>query len=373
MKRILYTFVLLLSSLSLSATGNTKPSFVYDLDFEMRFDNREFATSCFTPSMTIFGARLTPQVGLALTEKNGARHRIMVGIDVMKDFGSGKDLDLFQEIQVYYNLRKKINKTDMEIYAGIFPRKVSGGAYSQAFFSDSLRFYDNNLEGLLLKFRRPAAYFEVGCDWMGQYGQTRREKFMIYTSGEGKVLPFLSLGYAGYMLHYANSEQAKGLVDNILLNPYAKFDISKQSGLQTLSFRLGWLQAMQRDRKYVGAFVYPFGGEFDQEIRNWNVGIHNKAFFGSDMMPYYNMVDNTGAKYGPDLYYGDPFYRIHDDGKTGPGFYDRLEFYYEPKIGEYMTIRVSALFHFNGTRYSGCQQMVGLRFNLNELLKRNRK
>lgn len=38
-----------------------------------------------------------------------------------------------------------------------------------------------------------------------------------------------------------------------------------------------------------------------------------------------------------------------------------------------MTIRVSALFHFNGTRYSGCQQMVGLRFNLNELLKRNRK
>lgn len=54
---------------------------------------------------------------------------------------------------------------------------------------------------------------------MGQYGQARREKFMIYTSGEGKVLPFLSLGYAGYMLHYANSEQAKGLVDNILLNP----------------------------------------------------------------------------------------------------------------------------------------------------------
>ena len=127
MKRILYTFVLLLSSLSLSATGNTKPSFVYDLDFEMRFDNREFATSCFTPSMTIFGARLTPQVGLALTEKNGARHRIMAGIDVMKDFGSGKDLDLFQEIQVYYNLRKKINKTDLEIYAGIFPRKLSGG------------------------------------------------------------------------------------------------------------------------------------------------------------------------------------------------------------------------------------------------------
>lgn len=373
MKRILYTLLLLMSAVAMSAKDTPKPSFVYDLDFEMRFDNREFATSNFTPSMTIFGARLTPQVGLSLSENDGSQHRLMAGIDVMKDFGSGKDLDLFQEIQVYYNLRKKINKADMEIYAGIFPRKAMAGSYSQAFFSDSLRFYDNNLEGLLLKFTRPAAYFEVGCDWMGQYGQTRREKFMIFSAGEGKVLPFLSLGYAGYMLHYANSDQAKGLVDNILLNPYARFDFSKPTDLQKLSFRIGWLQAMQRDRQYVGAFVYPFGGEFDQEIRKWNVGIHNKAFFGTDMMPYYNMVDNAGIKYGPNLYYGDPFYRMHDDGKNGPGFYDRLEVYYEPKIGEYMTIRVSALFHFNGKRYSGCQQMVGIRFNLNELLKRNRK
>ena len=71
MKRILYTFILLLSAISMSAKDVPKPSFVYDLDFEMRFDNREFATSTFTPSMTIFGARLTPQVGLALTENNG--------------------------------------------------------------------------------------------------------------------------------------------------------------------------------------------------------------------------------------------------------------------------------------------------------------
>ena len=89
MKRILYTFVLLLSAIAISAKDTPKPSFVYDLDFEMRFDNREFATSTFTPSMTIFGARLTPQVGLALTEDNGAQHRLMAGIDVMKDFGSG--------------------------------------------------------------------------------------------------------------------------------------------------------------------------------------------------------------------------------------------------------------------------------------------
>ena len=388
MKRLI-CIALVLVAAAAHAHDKPKASLAWDLDFEMNFDNREFYESAFTPSMTIFGARLTPQVGLQLKDEGGAQHRLMAGVDVMKDFGASpiceiiaggstdetakelNNLGLFREITLYYNLRKKIKRTEMEIYAGIFPRRAMEGAWSQAFFSDSLKFYDNNLEGLLLKFRRPQAYFEVGCDWMGQYGTARREKFMIFTSGEGKVLPFMSLGYAGYMLHYANSSQAKGLVDNILLNPYARFEFGGGTGFQTLSFRLGWLQAMQRDRVHVGAFIFPFGGEFDQEIRNWNVGVHNRMFFGYDMMPYYNGSDNAGVKYGSNLYYGDPFYRMHDDGRNGSGFYDRLEVYYEPQLSSCLTLRVSALFHFHGTSYSGCQQMIGLRFNLNELLHRH--
>ena len=385
MRKYIFIFLLFISAVAL-ATEKPKVSFAYDVDFEMNFDNREFARSGFTPSMTIFGARLAPVVGLSVAESNGARHRLMVGVDIMKDFGAspiseliagGKtgetdlkqnNLGLFRELTLYYNFRKKVAKTDMEIYAGIFPRRVMGGVYSQAFFSDSLKFYDNNLEGLLLTFQRPNAYFEVGCDWMGQYGVARRERFMIFTAGEGKVLSFMSLGYAGYMLHYANSAQAKGLIDNILLNPYALFDLTRISGLQRLSLRLGWLQAVQRDRKFVGRFVFPFGGEFDQEVRQWNVGIHNKMFYGTDMMPYYNGLDNAGLKYGTQVYFGDPFYRVHDDGSTGPGFYDRLEVYYEPKLSDWLDLRVSAVFHFNGSRYSGCQQVIGLRFNLHELL-----
>ena len=403
MRRILFVFLILMTTLvsaeakqkatesdeklcvhdqQKSSTGKPRPSFAYDVDFEMRFDNREFAESAFTPSMTIFGARLTPRVGLSFGEPDGAQHRLMVGIDVMKDFGAspiselvagGKtdetltrqnNLGLFRELNLFYNFKKKIARTEMEIYAGIFPRSEMEGSWSQAMFSDSLVFYDNNLEGLLLKFRRAKAYFEVGCDWMGQYGTARREKFMVFSAGEGKVLPFMSLGYAGYMLHYANSSRVRGLVDNILLNPYARFDFGEGAGLQALSFRLGWLQAMQRDREFVGAFVFPFGGEFDQEVRNWNVGIHNKMFFGYDMMPYYFNTDKGGLTYGPDLYYGDPFYRVHDDGKSGAGFYDRLEVYYEPRIAKFVSLKVSALFHFHGTRYSGCQQMVGLKFSL---------
>ena len=144
MKRLLY-IICLLSAVCAGAQDKPKVSFAYDVDFEFRFDNREFARSAFTPSMTIFGARLTPQAGLAVTQKDGTAHRLMIGVDVMKDFGAapvsellagGKtdetasalnNLGLFREITLYYNLRRKIARTDMELYAGIFPRRNMQG------------------------------------------------------------------------------------------------------------------------------------------------------------------------------------------------------------------------------------------------------
>lgn len=381
MRRLAYLIVsLILASFSASAQEKRERDvkFAYDVDFEMNFDNREFYRSAFTSSMTIFGARLTPSVGLEHISKDGSEHRLMAGIDVMKDFGAspisellsgGKtdetavrqnNLNLFREITLYYKVRKQFKDTEMTIYAGIFPRRNMEGRYSQAFFSDSLKFYDNNLEGLLLKFCRPAAYFEVGCDWMGQFGQARRERFMIYTSGEGKVAPVLSLGYSGYMYHFANSEKVQGLVDNILINPYACFDFSDRLPLQTFTLTLGWLQAMQHNRKHVGHYVFPCGGHLDLEARKWNVAVKNMLFYGTDMMPYYNWKDEGGFKYGNELYLGEPFFRVHDDGTGGAGLYDRLELSYEPKIGSHLNLRVAALFHFNDFHYSGCQQVVGL-------------
>ena len=366
--------------------------FAYDVDFEMNFDNRELYKSRFSRSMTIFGARLTPSVGLAVRQKNGMSHKIMVGIDIMKDFGNSpvppeftsgssgetserlNNTSLLRELTLYYRLDKRFGKTAMTMYAGIFPRRFTDEkGYSKAFFSDSLAFYDNNLEGLLIKFTRPKAHFEIGCDWMGQYGVARREKFMIFSHGEGKVAPVLSIGYSAYMYHFACSQLYEGVVDNFLANPYLKFDFAPLLAMQRFSVRLGWLQSLQQDRLNVGSYVFPCGGEMDVDIRKWNVGISNSLFYGNDMMPYYNSKDSSGYKYGKTLYMGDPFYRVHDNGSTSPGFYDRLEAYYEPQIGDFLKIRVSAMFHFNGRSYSGCQQTVLLKFNLQRLLDRKKR
>ncbi len=398
MKKQLYIFLAVLVGCMSNAqvifgadTSKVKARFAYDLNFEMQFDNREFYKSKFTRSMTIFGARLTPAVGVALEQKDGTTHRLMVGIDVMKEFGASpvssqyapadapdadsrlNNLKLFKEITLYYKVKKQMGKTGFELNAGIFPRRFIQGNYSQAFFSDSLRFYDNNIDGLLLKFVRPKAYFEVGCDWMGMADKYRKERFMIFTSGEGSVLPFMSLGYAAYLYHFAGAQVSPGVVDNALVNPYIRFDLGYKVNLQKLSFRLGWLQSLQNDRVHVGKYVFPGGGEFVAEVQKWNVGVRNDLFVGVDMMPYYNNTDTGGYKYGSLLYMGAPFYRVYDDGTDKIGLSDRLEVYYAPEFGApYLDLRVSALFYFNARGYSGCRQMVSLNFNLEELLKRKK-
>lgn len=384
--RSLIFFVFMFCSIS-ALSRDRGVRFAYDVDFEMNFDNREFYRSDFSRSMTIFGARLTPSVGFEAGRDSGFSHKVMIGIDVMKDFGASRvpehiagsessetssrlsNLDLFREITLNYQLDKDFGDTEMSLTAGIFPRSYMKGEYSQAFFSDSLKFYDNNIEGLLLRFVRPEAEFELGCDWMGQYGIARREKFMVFSSGEGRVAPVLLLGYSAYMYHFACSRTVDGVVDNILLNPYLKLDFAHLTGFQEFTMRFAWLQSLQHDRRNVGHYVFPGGGEFDMTIRKWNVGISNHLFYGTDMMPYYNSSDAGAIKYGTRLYMGDPFYRIHDDATTGPGTYDRLDVFYEPFVGKMLKLRIAASFHFHNFAYSGCQQMVSVCFDLNKFNK----
>lgn len=380
MKRGLHIYLILLlgcfayeafASDPVADSSKVKVGFAYDLNFDMQFDNREFYKSAYTSSMTIFGTRITPSVGVALEQKNGARHRLMVGIDVLKNFGAANDnSELFKEMTLYYNVQKQLGKTGFEMVAGVFPRRFAEGSYSQAFYSDSLRFYDNNLEGLLLKFSRPKAHFEVGCDWMGRYDTYRRERFQIFSAGEGQVLPFMSIGYAASLYHFSCSGVSDGVVDNALVNPYMRFDLASKANLQTLSVRLGWLQALQNDRAHVGHYVFPGGAEVVMEVQKWNVGVKNDMFIGKNMMPYYNTIDNAGYKYGSLLYMGSPFYRVWDNGRDGVGLADRLEIYYAPKFGApYLDLKVSAVFHFDAEKYCGCRQMVSLNFNLEELLR----
>ncbi len=382
--------------------GGLKVRFAYDVNFEMNFDNRE-NTSDLSPSMTVFGARLTPEIGIGVTQGNGTLHRVMLGVDIMKDFGRGPDAspdgvvpgnkgyanaDLFREMTMYYRIDRRMGKTDFSLTAGIFPKRFSmSREYSPAFISDSLKFYDNNYEGLLLSFSRPKSCYEVGCDWMGMFGRYERERFMLFSHGRSQILSWLSLGYTAYMYHYACSSTVDGVVDNILLNPWICLDAAPVVPLQQLSLTVGWLQGAQQDRLNVGEYVFPFGAEFTFDVRKWNVGLRNRLFLGRDMMPYYDSRDAGGFKYGNSLYWGDPFYRLFSgndsrfagagssddamplyDRSRSIGIYNRLEAYYEPRIADFLYLKVGLVAHFLEAGYAGFHQQVSLIFNLQELL-----
>ena len=90
--RKLFPVLLLLCGLTQSALAE-KPSSALSFDYELvsntYFDNREndMTASPFTPSSTLFGEQLTPQVGLRVKGDTTVNHRFMVGLDATFYFG----------------------------------------------------------------------------------------------------------------------------------------------------------------------------------------------------------------------------------------------------------------------------------------------
>ncbi len=370
--------LLLLTALPVTAEqavgrDSSKVKFAYSVNFETYFDNREYKTAL-TNSMTVFAGRLTPAVGFVTRQDNGFSHRLMAGVDVMKDFGSGATgRQVLGELLLHYRMNKTVGRTEIDLTAGIFPRTFSkGGPYPELFISDSLRFYDNNIEGVMVSFRRPSSMYEIGCDWMGMMGPDTRERFMIFASGQAQLAKFLSIGYHAYMYHYACSWKVDGVVDNILADVSLGFDFTPYAPLQKLGVSVGYYQAAQNDRLNVGEYVLPYGFESVIDVEKWGVGLQHRCFVGKDMMPYYDSRDAGGYKYGSDLYFGDPFYRMfepqssayRDAGKARAfGVYNKLELYYAPYIGRFLDLRISLIAHFH-RRYTGFQQQFSLIFHL---------
>lgn len=333
--------------------------FLWNVNFNSQFDNREYKNTDLEISGTYFGARLTPSVGLGWGRNNG--NALMIGVDLMADFGA-KTFYTDPDLLFYYQYDSKRFKA----YAGVFPRSKMIGEYSKAFFSDSVRFYDSNLEGLLLQYAGDHGYVEFGCDWNSMYSAERREKFMIFAAAQIRA----KVAYAGIsfdMYHHAGSYTLTGVVDNVLIEPYVGVNLASVLPLDLLYVQAGWLQGFQNDRSYVGEYVRPGGVNIDAGIQKWGFGIRNTLYLGDDMMPYYDALREDGdadagtegtVAYGHHLYNGEAFYR------TYRGVYDRLEFYWEPFAREDMRLRVASVHHYDGRKWAW-QQKITFTVNIN--------
>ncbi len=399
MNRFLHIAAILLAFIP--AAAQNKATFKYDVNFGYEFNNREYDAGgrLYSNSYTTNAARLTPSVGLDFKQSNRLSHNVMLGIDLFKNMGdasgaaydkSVENWDMFKEITLWYNIEARLDEATIRGWAGIFPRRFSvfgcgdtprddipGRNIPTVFLSDYFRFYDNNVEGILISAARRNAYYELGLDWLGMYGNYRREQFKVYTYGKGRVLDWMNMGWSGEIHHYANAVQYGHVMDNVLLSPFIEFDMNEIIGsrLQDLKISLNAMTLVHRDRKEESSMNFSGGGQLTFAVRNWNVGLFNETYFGNDLMPYFSSTAPEGSIYGTDLYHGNPYYRVggmKEDGAT-TGLYNKLEAYYQPGIADFLDLRISAVMHFTDAGFQGWQQKIGLVFNLEKALTSERR
>lgn len=341
---------LIFFSLLVLALPGTAQNFVWDLGLVTRFDNREYK-SALEASQTIFGARITPQIGIGW----GNGNYVKVGANLMADFAaetfSGDELGL-----VYYGYERG----NIRVFAGRFPRTLMRGEYNHAFFSDSLRFYDNALEGAMFRLDDGRHWFvEAGCDWNSHRDEFSREKFMLFAAGSYR-LGMLGVGIDATMYHHAGSDRQAGVVDNLLASSWVEADLTRAlSAFEVFSLKLSHLQALQNDRERVGKWVELNGGMVELRLQKAGLGVYNTLYVGDDLMPYWN-------RYGNGLYSGEAFFR------TRERVYNRLEVYWRPfwKRRD-VDLTLGSTHHYDGRKWSW-QQVVELRVTLGEKMFRRR-
>lgn len=349
-KRLL---ILLLLTVSLVTSAQ---EFYGSVDFDFQFDNREFLKlNNDPPSQTLFGASISPCIGY----RWDAHHSINGGFNLFKDFGTNAT-DSRITPYLYYNY---VNK-GITIDAGIIPRERLLGNYNSMFFSDSIRLYDVEVEGLIFHYIRGNLMIETVLDWTGKGKKEYREKFMFFGSAIYRKNSFRG-GINFNAFHYAASENVRGVVDQYMFYPHVGYQLSNYLYLDKIEIEVGWFQSLQREREQINRFIAPGGALLDLKISKYRFGINNTLYIGSDLMPYYNYLDQGGNKFGNNLYIGERFYGSHN------GVYDRLEFFWKPRIHSHIDLNFSFILHFSDGAV-GTQQMISLKIDIDNI-KFNKK
>ncbi len=307
MKSIRTLLILLCVALALPTSAQ---QFLWSADFDFNFDNREFAELS-VPSQTLFGTRLTPQIGMGWGK---GEHALMIGTDITKTFGRDTRFCENPELTLYYAYRGR----QFSATAGAFPRKMLLGDYSGVIASDSVHFYDKNLDGLLLQYRNTGGFVELGVDWDGVYSVEEREKFRLFSAGEYTRRIF-TCGYTASVYHFAGRVGVPGVVDNIVIQPYVGAKFEHLLPLDRLTLTAGWIQTYQWDRRSGEKSVFPHGGEVRLRAEKWHIGIDSRLYIGNNLMPYF-------TRYGGELYAGERFYAMEGGASR---LYNRTELYYD--------------------------------------------
>ena len=287
-----------------------KPRFLYNVDVAVWFDNREYRGP-WQYDQTLFAVRLSPEIGVGVTDRQGGSHRVIAGLHYIQPMG-GNWKDLRFHPTVFYQYAYK----GFRMHLGAVPYKHFIRPLPDFLRYDSIAYAHPNIQGALIQYQSRHGYVEAMCDWRGLQRPDQREMFRITVDGEYAYQGFFRYGVGGiaqlnHKANHADPTPCEGVCDDAYAAPFATIDFAPPTPLDTLSLRAFYVYGFQRQRRD-NQLRQPQGFLLEFSI-NWRwIGAKNTFWYGGNLMPFY-------ATYRSDLNQGDPFYQSR--------LYNRTDFY----------------------------------------------
>ncbi len=261
------------------------------------FDNREYFNP-YVDDQTITGSRIFGYAGFSLNENN----RFAFGIDYLYEFGSKGELKEPDFIMFY-----KGNLKNVSLTIGAFPRYYEL-PIPYALFSDTIRYYRPNIEGISLEYHAKGFRHNVWIDWTSRQSYTKREIFMLGFSGYWSKGIFMYQHHfiMSHVAHSKNHDPDEHIRDNGGYTAMTGLNLSQKTRLDTLVLTSGLLGSYDRLRN-VYDFSWPVGWITEAEICFNGFGVHGLYYTGDEQV----------------IVSGDGFYQA--------GSYGRTDIYYQRK------------------------------------------
>ena len=343
LRNIIIFGMLITEAVFLCAHSQTKVSFAYDTDFLLYFDNREYDGTPGQRSQTIFGVRLAPEIGVKIADSTEAVHKLMAGVSYNQPFGAS-----WGKITVKPTIYYRIETKGFDINLGFVPYKYLKETLPEYILSDTISYYNSNLQGALFQYESKYGFASLMADWRGMYSYETREAFRVIATGQYKYKGLQIGGYA-MLNHLANSEQEFGVYDDIMLNPYVGFNIAEYiQPIDSFNIRIGYIGGFQRERSTeTSYFTHAVNAEL---FFRWRfLGLKQSVYYGNSLYPLYEKQKTT-------LNMGDPWYNSK--------LYSRTDLFVYLYNNRFVNCYFSLNLHLNETGKINFQQQLIAQFNL---------
>lgn len=321
-----------------SAGVTSKPRFLYNVDFSTYFDNREYRGPYQSPR-TLFAFRLSPEIGVGLTDVHGGSHRLMAGVHYTQPLGAGWKQVRFSPTAYYdYDYR------GFSVALGAIPFTHRIEVLPDWLQYDSIAYARPNIQGALMSYSSRWGFVEFMCDWRGAQLPEQREMFRLVLNGEFRWKWLTAGGYftLNHKANYAPPTPREGVCDDIFIHPRVGVNLSGYVPLDSLALRTGYIVGIQNHRDAHLSQIPQ--GVLVELFLNWRfLGLRNVFYYGGNMLPYY-------AEFGADLHQGDPFYQS--------GLYNRTDVFAYLYRNNFVNCCFSWNLHYDGHHLQHQQQLI---------------